>query len=124
MRLKADIWVKAYVRRCATEGAAAVVVRHGDDHAGAIFIRVNKLDGTSLLFGPAPAGLMDANSERAWVSHGPESQPALPDEDVEARLAREFEFDPDIWVLEIEDREGRHFLDDWLAPEPRSWPKI
>lgn len=124
MRLKADIWVKAYVRRCAGEGVAAAVVRHGDDHAGAIFIRVNKLDGTSLLFGPAPAGMDGASSDRTWVSHGAVGKPAMPDQDVDARLAREFEFDPDIWIVEIEDREGRHFLDDWLAAGPRSWPEI
>ena len=47
MRLKAEIWIKAYIRRCAAAGAAAVVVRHGDDDAGAIFIRVSRLDGTT-----------------------------------------------------------------------------
>ena len=38
MRLKSEIWVKAYLRRCTVNGAMAVVVRHGDDDAGAIFI--------------------------------------------------------------------------------------
>ena len=68
MRLKAEIWIKAYIRRCAAAGAAAVVVRHGDDDAGAIFIRVSRLDGTSLLFGPAPAGFSEAARDRQWVA--------------------------------------------------------
>ncbi len=114
MRLKAEIWVKAYVRRCAVEGVMAAVVRHGDDDAGAIFIRVNRLDGTSLLFGPAPAGLDGAESDRRWVAHF--AMPGVADEKVEAHLAREYDFDRDLWIVETEDRAGRHFLEDWLAP--------
>lgn len=113
MRLKAEIWIKAYIRRCATEGAAAVVVRHGDDDAGAIFIRINRLDGTSLLFGPAPAGLNGAARDRQWVACVDENSAA--DEKVEAYLAREAKFDSDLWIVEVEDRAGRHFLDGWLA---------
>jgi hypothetical protein len=113
MRLKAEIWIKAYIRRCAAEGAAAVVVRHGDDDAGAIFIRVSRLDGTSLLFGPAPAGFSDAARDRQWVACLDASGAA--DEKVDAYLAREADFDSDLWIVEVEDRQGRHFLDGWLA---------
>lgn len=57
MRLKSEIWVKAYIRRCAGEGVPAVVVRRGDEDAGVIFLKVSRLDGTAALYGPAPAGL-------------------------------------------------------------------
>lgn len=114
MRLKAEIWVKAYVRRCASAGVPAVVVRHGDDDAGAIYIRINRLDGTSLLFGPAPAGLDGAEQDRLWVAHYP--LPGAPDETVDARMAREYDFDRDLWLVEVEDRAGRDFLEGWLAP--------
>ncbi len=117
MRLRADIWVKAYLRRCAGVGLPAVVVRHGDNDAGAIFIRVNRLDGTSLLFGPAPAGLSGAEEDRLW-------QPCLSpsgaaDAAVEAYLSRESAFDPDLWIVEIETREGAHGLDGWLLEPER-----
>lgn len=115
MRLKSEIWVKAYIRRCAVSGGAAFVVRRGDDAAGSIFIRVNRLDGTSTLFGPAAAGLETAEVERRWsirLGHDPK-----PDQDIDAYMAREISFDPDVWVIEVEDREGRHFLDDWLAED-------
>jgi hypothetical protein len=115
MRLKAEIWIKAYIRRCAGEGSSAVVVRHGDDDAGAIFIRVNRLDGTSLLFGPAPAGFIEAARDRQWVACLDAS--GAVDEKVDAYLAREVEFDPDLWIVEVEDRGGRHFLQDWLAEQ-------
>ena len=115
MRLKSAIWVAAYVRRCNNEGAFAVVRRRGAEDAGAIFIKVNRLDGTARLFGPAPAGFDTGQFERQWVAHvdGPQTTEA----EVDSYLARQLEFDCDIWILEVEDREGRHFLDPWLAPE-------
>lgn len=115
MRLKSDIWVKAYVRAAAVAGAQAFVVRHGDDDAGAIFVKVSRLDGTARLFGPAPAGLDEVREDRAFVALTPAA--GLPEADVDQRLAREHEFDSDIWVVEVEDRDGRHFLDTWMAGE-------
>ena len=112
MRLRAEFWVKGYIRRCAVEGASAVVVRHGDDDAGAIFIKVNRLDGTCLLFGPAPAGLSGSESDRRWIA---QLQPAgVSEGEADAFLAREAGFDSDLWLIEVEDRDGRHFLDDQL----------
>ena len=108
MRIKSEFWVKAYVRRCNSSGASAVVVRHGDDDAGAIYIRVNRLDGTSLLFGPAAAGLDDMTYGRLFAALLG-GQPAS-DEKVDAALEREGRIDSDLWIVEIEDREGRHFL--------------
>ena len=68
MRLKSEIWVRAYLRRCQAEGVPGVVARRGDEAAGAIFICVDKLDGTVILYGPAPAGLHETETERRWVS--------------------------------------------------------
>ena len=54
MRLKSGIWVAAYLRRCDVEGVFAAVRRRGAEEAGTIFIKVNRLDGTGTLYGPAP----------------------------------------------------------------------
>src|SRR5712691_9927019 len=59
MRLKSAIWVAAYVRRCHVEGAFAAVRRRGAEEAGAIFVKLNRLDGTAELFGPAPQSVFD-----------------------------------------------------------------
>jgi hypothetical protein len=112
MRLKSGIWVAAYVRRCHIEGAFAAVRRRGAEEAGAVFIKLNRLDGTGVLYGPAPQSVFD------------EAQPAgrlftvilgrempVPEADIEARLVREIRYDPDVWIVEVEDRAGRHFLD-------------
>lgn len=111
MRLKSALWVAAYLRRCHIDGAFAVVRRRGAEEAGAIFVRINRLDGTSDLFGPAPQSAfeMSPGVERMFSASLAE-QPA-PDATVEAYLAREVKFDPDIWIVEVEDRAGRHFLD-------------
>ena len=115
-RLKVSIWVQAYVRTCNGAGAFAAIVRHGDDDAGAVFIKVAGLDGTAALYAPAPTGLSDADIERRWLCR---LQPGSPETIVDDALARERDFDSDLWIVEIEDRQRRHFLDDWLlAPGP------
>ncbi|MFA5950572.1 MAG: DUF1491 family protein [Hyphomicrobium sp.] len=116
MRLKSEIWVKAYVRRCASAGRQAYVMRHGDDDAGAIYIRINRLDGTSLLFGPAPTGLDGIASERLWVACL--DPRGVSDASVEAFLEREARVDPDVWIVELEASDGSHCLEGWLASTP------
>lgn len=111
MRLKSEIWVKAYLRAAAVAGAPGVVVRRGDPDAGAIYIKIARLDGTADLYGPAPAGLESIDGERRWSSLATKA----PEDAVEARLAAERRLDSDIWVVEIEDRNGRSYLDDWLS---------
>lgn len=112
MRVKSEIWVKAYIRQCAVNGAPAVVVRRGQRDGGAIFIKVNFLDGRVSLYGPAPAGLDGSGTDRRWI-------PCLSDEtgseaDAAKYLERQINFDPDIWIVEVEDRAGRHFLGEAL----------
>jgi hypothetical protein len=110
MRLRADIWVAAYLRRCAVEGAAAVLRRRGAAEAGAIFVIIDRLDGRAALYAPAPQSeLGEHGAQRLWSrAHKDEwIDPSA----VEKRLAREIEFDPDIWIVEVEDRQGRNWLD-------------
>src|SRR5689334_19328248 len=110
MRLKSNIWVAAYIRRCQTESIFAVVRRHGADDAGAIFVKLALLDGQAMLFTPAPQTAYEDSRpvERIFVAAASEPQP---EQLVEERIAKEVRFDPDIWIVEVEDRAGRHFLD-------------
>jgi len=108
LRVTSDFWVSAYVRRRFGAGGFAAVVRRGAREAGAIFVKINRLDGTADLYGPAPqAEIGEAGGDRMF-------EPLLtgvPEAEIAARLAREQRFDPDIWVVEAEDREGRAELD-------------
>ena len=122
MRLKTEIWVKAYLRARSAIGVSAMIVRHGDDDAGAVFIKVATLDGRACLYGPAPSGFDTdgdgpTGGDRRWVAHL--ARPTTTEADVDAYLERQADFDPDLWVIEVEDRTGRHFLDDWLLRETR-----
>lgn len=109
MRLTSTIWVAAYIRRCHGEGAFAVVQRRGSPEAGAIFVVLDLLDGTRRLFTQAPQAAMRAEDagHRLFVAVEGVTDPAA----VEERLARERKFDPDLWIVAVEDRKGRHFLD-------------
>lgn len=110
MRIKSQMWVAAYLRRCQTVNIFGAVRRRGAEDAGAIFIKLALLDGRALLFSPAPQSAYDEGrpAERMFAQTTP--APVL-ENVVEERLAKEIRFDPDVWIVEIEDREGRHFLD-------------
>ena len=108
-RLRADFWVSAYLRRCAVENVPAVLRRRGAAEAGAVFIKIDCLDGTARLLGPAPQSeVEDQGSERSFAPM--HKEPSIPSADVEARVKREIAFDPDLWLVELDDRAGRSFL--------------
>lgn len=111
-RLKSSLFVAAYLRRAMAEGAFAALRQRGSEEAGAIFVKIDHLDGTAVLYGPAPQSLIEDDGVRRFVRL---TQPGATPLDAETRLQREFRFDPDLWVIEAEDRQGRHFLD--LAEE-------
>jgi hypothetical protein len=110
MRLKSSIWVAAYLRRCQTEGVFGAVRRRGAEEAGAVFVKVALLDGNAMLYVPAPQTVYDDTRpiERIFM---PTSKEPVPEQSVEERLVKEVRFDPDAWIVETEDRAGRHFLD-------------
>jgi hypothetical protein len=104
-RIKSEIYIQALVRRVYGVQAAAYIVRRGDSDAGNVFIRVNQLAGCSGVL----TMFTDMSGERGWrVALGQETV----DAEVDAFLQREIERDPDLWVVEIEDRAGRHFLEE------------
>ncbi|MCA6125378.1 DUF1491 family protein [Bradyrhizobium sp. WSM 1704] len=110
MRLKTSIWVAAYLRRCQTEGVFGAIRKKGAEEAGAVFVKVALMDGNAVLYVPAPQTVYDEGRpvDRLFVPAAP--QP-VPEPSVEERLAKELRFDPDAWIVETEDRAGRHFLD-------------
>lgn len=110
MRLKSGIFVSALLRRAQVEGAFGVMVRRGSEEAGAVFVKVSTLDGTAALYGPAPQSVFD-EADPADRKFSVLVPPGRPEAEADARIAKEVRFDPDLYVVEIEDRKGRHFLD-------------
>ena len=110
MRLKTNIWVGAYLRRCQIAGVFGAVRRRGAEEAGAVFVKVATLDGKAMLYAPAPQTVYDDSRpiDRYFV---PAAKESLPEAAVDERLTKEIRFDPDAWIVETEDKAGRHFLD-------------
>jgi len=108
LRLRSDFFTSALIRRCGVEDVVAVLRRRGAAEAGAIFIKVDRLDGSADLYGPAPQSLVDedAGEDRLFTP----IMRAEPAADVEERIRREARFDSDLWLVEIEDRAGRAFV--------------
>ena len=108
-RLRSDIWVAAYLRRCQSEGVVAVLRRRGSSESGSVVVRIDRLDGFSALYSPAPQSEERDGYDRLFArAHGDEW---LENARIEAKIAREIAFDSDLWIVEVEDRKGRNFLD-------------
>src|SRR5262245_44209863 len=103
MSVKSEIWVQAFLRRSFAQGQYGAVLRKGAPEAGAIYLVVNRLDGRNFLYGPPPGPAYDDLGERIWEKVRPESVDPLELQKAIASLVR---IDPDIWVVEIEDRDG------------------
>lgn len=103
-RLTARFWVDAYLARLRLSDIPAFVVAHGDDTGGAVLVKLNTLDGRAVAY-QRSFDLM--TGERAWVvlKNGVEGE-------VDEVIGRQRGFDPDLWVIEVEDRNGRHLLEE------------
>ncbi len=110
MRVKSEIWTSAYIRHCQSQGLFAAVCRRGDNDAGAIYIKINTLDGLAYLYTPAPTGFSEDSYDRMWLAH--EEGIKLSERDVDQYLQTQSLSDPDMWIIELEDKQGRHFLED------------
>ncbi len=101
LRLKTGIWVKAQLRLCDQMLLPAVVVRRGDEDAGQVLIKHNRLGRGCHLLGRR----YNVDGERIWTEvAGGENREA--ERECDAYIERELDIDPDLWLVEIEDTEG------------------
>lgn len=108
MLLSSDLWVSALIRRAEIGGANAVVVRKGDARAGTVIV---KAWDTSTRQARLYTEAFGPDGERLWI------QPVASEfeSELDAYIQRQIGYDPDIWVVEIEDRQGRHFITETVA---------
>lgn len=102
-KLTSEFWVAAYLRRLSLKDIPAYVITRGDNTSGAILVRVSTLDGYGKIFTRNPS----QNGQQIWTEIAHDTDAALNE-----RIAKEQRFDPDLWVLELEDRSGRHLLEE------------
>ncbi|HEY7798651.1 MAG TPA: DUF1491 family protein [Hyphomonadaceae bacterium] len=95
------LWVSALLRRAGIGGAFAAIVHKGDEERGDVLIKVTSERGKARLYAPA------------FNPEGPtefERLAAETEAEADELAAKRRKMDRDLWVIEIEDREGRHFL--------------
>jgi hypothetical protein len=112
-RLPTGLWVEALLRRVTVAGAAGFVLQRGDEERGNILVKISTLTSQAQVFTPRT----DLDGTRIFVDMALEG---LPSEELEidAYLRREMARDRDLWVVEIEDRDGRHFLTEPVQIQP------
>jgi len=89
------------LRQLRGAGGFAYLVRRGAEEAGALFILLHRADGTVDLYGPAPQSLYhdgQQSDERFFIRLIEQGQ----EEEARSRLEKELDFDPDLWLVEIE----------------------
>jgi hypothetical protein len=103
-RLTTEIWIAAYLTRLRLAAIPAFILKKGDHTAGAVLVKLNTLDGQAQCF-QRSFDLM--TGDRMWMvlAEGPEAE-------VDASIAKQKGFDPDLWVIEVEDKTGRHLLNE------------
>jgi hypothetical protein len=104
-RLKAGIYVKALIRRAEVSGASAYVARRGAEEAGAIYLKLARPDRSCTVLSQARRG----DGELVWMKPLGETSD---DEAANKYFDKQIRFDPDLWIVEIEDRHGRAFVDE------------
>ena len=102
-RLATGIWVSAYLMRLSVEGIHAHVVKKGDTTAGAVAIKVALMNGRASFFSRG----YGSDGTVSWHSQAEDAV----ESEVDAALARQRGYDPDLWIIEVEDPRGRHMLD-------------
>lgn len=107
-RLKTEIRVSAHLRRAQAEGAFATIVRRGDPDAGAVAVKVFVPAGNARLF--IQSRDLDGNPVWREPFEGDQQTDDIEGK-IDAWLQKETQIDPDLWIVEIEDRDGRAFLD-------------
>lgn len=103
-RLASGIWVAAYLRRLQIEGIPAYVIARGDQTAGAVLVKLALMDGTARAYMREYDMAQDARVWRVLIEGA--------EQDVDTAITRQRGFDPDLWVIEVEDARARDLLAD------------
>lgn len=107
MLLSTDIWVSALLKRVEMAGSFATIARKGDARAGSVIVKVlNLRTRDAYVLREAQTGQGVTGEETLWMR----PVETLNEPDVDAYIARQTKYDPDLWVVEIEDSEGRNYL--------------
>jgi len=101
-RLPTEVWVMAHIRQCLAEGIPATVAHKGDVKGGTLMLKLNLLDRGCRVLSQA----RDLDGALGWLAAFKGA--LVPEAEADEHIARAISRDPDLWVVEIEHRDGRH----------------
>jgi hypothetical protein len=104
-KLRAKLWVQAQIRLCDISSIAVTIPRKGDPDAGSVILKLDRLNGEIDLYTQSRTG----DGEPAWLRAG--GTGSISEAEAGDYIRRQIDFDPDLWVVEIEDPDGRYALD-------------
>ncbi len=104
MQIATHVWVAGLIRRAEIAGAFAAVVKRGDDKAGAVLVKAYDTSTRRARLFSEATGL---DGRVRWI----EPVQSEMEGELDAYAAGQRRYDPDLWIVEIEDREGRAFLE-------------
>lgn len=102
--LKSSMIVDALRRSAMAKGAFVTVMEKGDADAGAVLVLRSWLDGRYRIFSQS----RNMDGVLGWRSSKPGDY--IDYEAVQAYISRQKSIDPDIWLVEIEDKSDDLFL--------------
>lgn len=103
-RLPTHLWVMAHIRTADAQGVSMMVLRKGDPNRGTVILKLNRLDRTFSVL------VQVREQDRLRWSRGTGTDP-VDEATAAAYIARQTRYDPDVWVIEVEDRQGRHWFE-------------
>ena len=110
IELKSEILINAGIRAAERNYTNAYVTKRGDSEAGAIFVKIDTLDGYAKLFRRnLKYDFINENDVIEWINLYPEKK--IQNIEIDKRITKEMEIDSDCWIVEIEDKEGRNPFD-------------
>lgn len=108
--IKTRLWVQALIRQCDLKGIGAVIAKSGAPEAGAVYLLVTTSRTEGKIFAPAPGPTYDDDGKRNW--HCPLGELPVALSDAQEYLERQRRFDPDIWIIDIDDPKGQIFANE------------
>ncbi len=98
--LPVGLWVRAHLRRLSAQGTPVYITRRGPEDSGTVLLKLNRLQAGCSVYSQA----RDPEGRPGWLAAF--DGQAVPEAEADAYVARAVGRDPDLWVIEIEDRTG------------------
>jgi hypothetical protein len=102
MAINSEIVVKALIKTANKNFIDAYLIKRGDINAGEIFLKLNNLEGYSMLY-----SYRKSKMKNPWEVYGSKSWQI--ESDINKKIDKIIKVDTDVWVIEIEDKEGKFF---------------